>query len=326
MTRHSLALAALLLAGSAPGARALAPAPAQTFTDPAEAGPDFAVQGEYAGQVGDRKLGVQVIALGSGTFQAVFLPGGFPGDGWDGKTRVRVEGKTAGETTAFQAPNGWSARIEGGQLAGQTDQGEKFRLARVTRQSPTLGMKPPSGAALLFDGTSAGAWAGGKVTADGLLEAGPRTQQSYRDFTMHLEFRTPFKPAARGQSRGNSGVYIQGLYELQILDSFGLDGVQNECGALYRQKAPAVNMCLPPLTWQTYDIEFQSARAENGQKVKNAVITLRHNGVAVLDHVEISGPTGGAAKKPEAGAPAPISLQNHGNPVRFRNIWIVDNK
>src|SRR5205823_3099151 len=129
-------------------------------------------------------------------------------------------------------------------------------------------------------------------------------------------------PAARGQTRGNSGVYLQDRYEIQILDSFGLDGKANECGAVYTRTAPAVNMCFPPLSWQTYDIDFRAARFDrDGKKTGNAVVTVRHNSITVQDHVDIAGPTGHG--KPETPDPGPISLQNHGNPVAFRNIWIL---
>jgi 3-keto-disaccharide hydrolase len=301
----------------------------EVFTDSAKAGPDYAVQGEYAGIAGGKKLGAQVIALGNRGFQAVFLPGGLPGDGWDGKSRIRVDGSRIEESrTQFgTSGSGWNGAITAGKtFEGQTDQGTRFVLEKVLRKSPTFDQKPPEGAIVLFNGTNTDAWAGGKMTEDGLLQVGTRTKQSFQDFTLHLEFRTPFKPAAKGQARGNSGVYLLGKYEIQILDSFGLEGKDNECGGLYRQKAPAVNMCYPPLSWQTYDIDFQAARFENGQKTKNAAITVRHNGVVIHDQYELTGPTGGGRRTGESANAAPISLQNHGNPVVLRNIWILARK
>lgn len=309
--------------------RSFAAAPADmVYLDPAKAGSEFALQGEYLGQAGEKKLGAQVIALGNGTFQAVFLAGGLPGDGWDGKARVRVDGKLVGDGVVFEsASSGWAGQIADGKLSGHDQSGAKFSLAKVERSSPTMGLKPPSDAQVLFDGKNADAWVNGKMDENGLLEAGTRTKQEFRDFTLHVEFRTPFKPTARGQNRGNSGLYLMNRYEVQILDSFGLDGVFNECGAMYRQKAPDVNMCLPPLAWQTYDIDFQAARWDSaGKKEKGAVITVRHNGVLVHKDYEITGPTGGAASRPEIGAAGPISFQNHGNPVMLRNVWIVEKK
>jgi hypothetical protein len=298
------------------------------FTDPAQAGPDFAVQGEYLGQAGSERIGAQVIALGNGAFQAVFLPGGLPGDGWDGKTRAAVAGKREGEKCCFGTPgSGWNGCVTGDTLAGETGNGVKFALKKVLRHSPAEGRKPPAGAVVLFDGTNVDAWTNGKQTPDGLLEAGARTKAQFRDCTLHVEFRIPFKPAARGQARGNSGVYFHDRYEIQILDSFGLEGKANECGAIYRQTAPAVNMCYPPLSWQTYDIDFQAARYDAaGQKVKNAVVTVRHNGVLVQDRVEILKPTSARAKPETPITAGPIYLQNHGNPVHFRNVWLVEKR
>jgi hypothetical protein len=197
------------------------------------------------------------------------------------------------------------------------------RLTRVERVSPTLGLGPPAGAIGLFDGSNIDQLAGAKVTPDGLLQAGVLTKLPVAAFRLHLEFRTPYMPGARGQARGNSGVYIQQRYELQILDSFGLEGVENECGGLYRQIRPAVNMCLPPLAWQTYDVWFTPPKfaADGTAKIANARLTALHNGVPIHVHREITAKTGGG--KQEGPEPFPINLQDHGNPVTFRNIWMV---
>jgi hypothetical protein len=185
-----------------------------------------------------------------------------------------------------------------------------------------MGKSPSPGAIVLFDGTSTDAFDGGRMTDDGLLMAGGTTKQPVQDFYLHLEFRTPYMPYARGQGRGNSGVYIQRRYEVQILDSFGLPGEINECGALYRQKSPDVNMALPPLSWQTYDIYFTAARFDTaGNKVIPARIIVLHNGVAVHSNHEIVAKTG--VGQQEGPAPLPILLQFHGNPVVFRNIWLA---
>jgi hypothetical protein len=127
-------------------------------------------------------------------------------------------------------------------------------------------------------------------------------------------------PEAHGQGRGNSGVYLTGNHELQVLDSYGLKSKDNDCGAIYKQIAPAANACKPPLQWQTYDITFRKARLENGKAVKKASVTVLQNGIKIIDDAEIR-PTPGGVGIPE-GHDGPILLQDHGNAVQYRNIWI----
>jgi hypothetical protein len=236
---------------------------------------------------------------------------------------MTAEGEREGDAVVFKGrQEGWTHKIEGGVLSTTTDTGETYTMNRIERRSPTLGAAPPEGAVVLFNGKNADAWQDGHMDERGLLAAGTRTKKSFGDFTLHVEFRTPFKPTGRGQDRGNSGLYLQDRYEVQVLDSFGLEGRNNECGGLYSKIKPKINMCLPPLTWQTYDIVFTAARfGPDGQKSKNAVVTVKHNGVIIHDRQEIDGPTG--AGKPETPTPGPIQLQGHGNPVFYRNIWVV---
>jgi len=295
-----------------------------TFLDPAQAGPDFIVQGEYTGAIAGsgKKLAAQVIALGDGKFRAVFLQDGLPGAGWDKSPKIEIDGQTDGGQTTFPESKGYSAAIAKGTLTGKTDQGQSFKLSKRVRLSPTLGAKPPPGAIVLFDGSNTDAWQAGHMDERKLLPAGTKTRENFQDFSLHAEFLLPFKPFGRGQGRGNSGVYLQDRYEVQVLDSFGLRGANNECAGIYSQIAPSVNMCFPPLQWQTYDIDFRAAQFDaEGKKIKNAVVTVKHNGVVVHDQQEIRGPTGGG--KPEGPTPGAIQLQGHGNPVFFRNIWLV---
>jgi hypothetical protein len=299
--------------------------PPPVFLDPEKAGFDFFVQGEYAGTLGGKKFGAQVVALGEGKFDVYFLPGGLPGDGWDGKAKTKVGAELdrnpgLSVVVARLSGAGWTGKVIATAkpgLTGKSPQGEEFSLDPVLRKSKTLGAPPPPGAVVLFDGKSADAWNKGEVVEGNLLKMGVSSKKTFKDFTLHLEFRTPFRPGARGQQRGNSGVYLQGRYEIQILDSFGLAGKNNECGGIYGKTAPSVNMCYPPLSWQTYDIDFKAARFDaDGKKVANPRVTVRHNGVTVHDNVEINADD----KAPKAG---PINLQNHSNPVYFRNIWVV---
>lgn len=274
----------------------------RTWTNPTTAAkedPGFLLQGEYANQ----DIGLQVIALGGDRFRLVMYEGGLPGLGWDGKGKQQVEADIA---------------------AVRKELGE--RLQKIQRQSTTLGAKAPQGAVVLFDGTRASLanWqAGARMTPDGLLMQGATSVDKFQSARLHLEFRLPYKPLARGQGRGNSGLYVQGRYETQMLDSFGLEGKHNECGGIYSVRAPDLNACLPPLTWQTYDIDFVAARFDGqGKKIKNARMTVRLNGIVVHRSVEVPKATTASPVK-EGAAPGPLFLQDHGNPVRYRNIWVL---
>jgi hypothetical protein len=301
-----------------------------TYLTIEDAGPDFKVQGEYGeAEAGKAKYGVQVIALAKDQFRAVIYPGGVPGAGWDGdkKNKIEIDGKRQGEitrTVGFEG-KGWVATIpeDGSAINIKTDKGDSLELKKVMRKSPTEGAKPPEGAKVLYGGPEdAMKWNNGHVDARGLMGSGATTKDKFQNYTLHAEFLLPFKPAGRGQDRANSGVYMQNRYEVQVLDSFGLKGENNECGGIYSKTAPSVNMCYPPLQWQTYDIDFEAAKFEGGKKVKNAVITVRQNGVLIHDKAEIAGPTGGG--KPETPDGGEIQLQGHGNPVFYRNVWIVE--
>jgi len=315
---------------------------------------DFNIQGEYLGELScGCDFGAQVIALGNGEFQAILYPGGLPGASWErGEERTLLSGKLDGKKAAFYAAKGnrrylgskanefsatsqfppkghkedSSAVIKNEKMTGKYGK-KTFELKRTVRKSPTMGTNPPKGATVLFDGSGKTEWQGGRV--DGktkLLNTDGRdikTARKFQNYTMHIEFLLPFKPAARGQGRGNSGFYQVDHFEVQILDSFGLEGRNNECGGVYTKAEPIVNMCLPPLQWQTYDVEFTNAVAKDGKKIKNARMTLKHNGVVIHKDIEINGKTGGSRREPE-GTPGPIKLQGHGNPLQFRNVWIME--
>ena len=323
----ALAVTVLLLSSSS----ALWAAGGKAFTNPKEAGPDFEVQGEYVGekQADSKKeiWGAQVIALGGGKFAAVGYPGGLPGDGWNQKVKKKAEGKTEDGVTTLKTEDGDTLTIKDGVMTATNSGGEKIAtLKKVHRKSETLGAKPAKGAIVLFDGKSVDGWEGGKMTEEGLLTQGTKSKQQVKSYTAHIEFLLPFMPESRGQGRGNSGFYVQGRYEIQMLDSFGLEGKDNECGGIYKASKPSVNMCYPPLAWQTYDVDFTAPEFEGDKKVKNAQITVRHNGVVIHEGLELPAETpGGLSGESPKGGPA-VMLQNHGNPVRYRNIWIVEKK
>lgn len=300
---------------------------AGVYVTPEEAPVDYQYQGEYEGKAGEEliRYGAQVIALGNDKFHLVGYAGGLPGDGWDATTeKIELDGKIEGDQVVFKS-DVFSVSINksGTMIPVSNEDGvNRGELNKVVRQSPTSGAKPPADAIVLFDGTSADAFENGKIVQNDLLLADCESKQKFGDHTMHLEFRTPFKPLGRGQGRGNSGVYIQGRYEVQVLDSFGLSGENNECGGIYQIGKPKVNMCYPPLQWQTYDIDFTAAKYDNsGKKTSNAKVTIKHNGFVIHDDLELPNQTPG--KYQEANEPGPLYLQGHGNPVVYRNIWAV---
>jgi hypothetical protein len=302
----------------------------ETYLTAEEAPADFKYQGEYGeAEAGKAKYGVQVIALQDGKFRAVIFPGGLPGAGFSGdkSTKEEFEG-VLGDGKISIVAKGWTSITIDGQTATLKKGGfDDVVLKKIVRQSPTLGLKPPAGAKVLYGGPDdVKNWKGGHADARGLLAAVTSSVDKFGSFTLHAEFLLPFKPGGRGQGRANSGVYLQDRYECQVLDSFGLKGENNECGGFYQQFAPSVNMCFPPLQWQTYDIEFTAAKfGPDGKRTEPARATVKHNGVVIQDNVEFKGPTpGGGLSGKDNADPGAIQLQGHGNPVFFQNIWIVE--
>jgi hypothetical protein len=197
--------------------------------------------------------------------------------------------------------------------------------------------RPPSDAIVLFNGNDLSLWVAedGQLAkwkvADAYMEVVPHsglihTRQAFGDCQLHVEFAEPVPPVGEGQERGNSGVFLMGLYEIQVLDSYqSKTYADGQASAVYAQFPPLVNASRPPGQWQTYDIVFHGPRWDHGGKVlRPARITVLHNGVLVQDNVELSGPTGHHQRPPYKPTPdkLPLSLQDHNNPVRFRNIWI----
>lgn len=195
-------------------------------------------------------------------------------------------------------------------------------------------LAPPSNAVILFNGKDLSKWqtrsggvAGWKVEGD-VVTVVPgtgdiMTKETFTDFYLHLEWMEPDMPNAKGQAKGNSGVYLQGRYEIQVLDSYGIEVPgKGDCGAIYNQYAPLVNACKPALQWQSYDIVFRSARASADGKIENARITALQNGMVIHNNVIVDGITGGAIDD-KVLEPGPLLLQDHNNFVKYRNVWII---
>ena len=197
---------------------------------------------------------------------------------------------------------------------------------------------PPSDAIVLFDGSSLAEWestrqGGGdapwRIDGDAMTvvggSGGVRTRRSFGSIQLHLEFRTPAEVRGEGQGRGNSGVFFQERYEVQVLDNYENTTYPNgQVGSVYKQHIPLVNAARPPGEWQTYDIFYTAPHFDaDGEVVRPAYVTVIHNGVLIQNHVEIRGPTEYIGLPSyEAHGPAPLMLQDHGNPVSFRNIWV----
>jgi hypothetical protein len=299
-------------------------------TDFSQVDDDYAFQGEYygplamSGQNPGAIVGLQVVARGGGDFIAVEYPGGLPGYGWFGGEKTRLQGRREGGRLSLSGNDRRYAIVANGTAQSLDDRGNVVgSIIKVHRISRTMGQAPPPNAIVLFDGRNTDRLANARVTSDGLLKEGAATKDAYADYFLHAEFQLSYMPYAREQGRSNSGIYLQRRYEVQILDSFGLEGEFNECGSIYRFRRPDINMCLPPLIWQTYEIDFRSPRfGSDGSKVENARLTVWQNGYPVQDNVELLNKTGHG--QPETPQALTILLQQHGNPVRFRNLWLVD--
>jgi hypothetical protein len=298
----------------------------ETYTSREAAGLIYELQGEYLGviEAWGGTWGAQVIARSKEDIQVHLLDGGLPGDGYRERTPTKACSAKISGDLARASENGFSVEVSGTELSVFDSGSKKIgTLTKLHRESPTSGLLPPESAIVLFNGKDADNFQYGKMVEDQYLRVGCISRQSFQAHRLHIEFRTPFQPSDSGQGRGNSGVYIQGRYELQVLDSFGLTGENNECGGIYQIAQPLVNMCYPPLSWQTYDIDFTPPSFDSdGKKTKNARLTVRHNGVLIHDDLELPRGTPGGVSG-ESSEPGPLKLQDHSNPVAFRNIWVL---
>jgi hypothetical protein len=195
---------------------------------------------------------------------------------------------------------------------------------------------PPDNAIILFAGNDLTRWeslsghkARWKILPNNVMQVVPGTgniitrQHFAGHFKLHVEFWIPYMPKAHGQARGNSGVYLQGRYEVQVLDSYGLKSKNDDCGAIYEVSAPLVNACKAPEVWQSYDIEFWAPKCKDGKKVAPPRMTVHQNGVLIQKNVKIPVNNTRAGRGGDVCKPGPIMLQDHGSKVRYRNIWLV---
>jgi Domain of Unknown Function (DUF1080) len=212
-----------------------------------------------------------------------------------------------------------------------------LKIAKPQDKMDVKPVPPPASAVVLFDGKSLDGWVkrdgsgkpGWKLVDGGAMEVVPGTGDIVTEktfdgaFKLHVEFRVPYVPDATGQARGNSGVYLQGRYEVQVLDSYGLEPKDDDCGAIYKVSAPSVNACKAPTVWQSYDIEFHAPKCADGKKVEPARMTVVQNGVKVQDDVKVPVDFTRAGIDSDPCTPGPILLQEHHNPVEFRNVWLL---
>jgi hypothetical protein len=320
---------------------------------------DF-VMGNYEGtlsstSISDAPMRAQVVALGGNNFRAVLL---FDVEG--DEARLELKGKERPGTRGDESKDRKKAlraavidfkqELDAGYDLGGTydvdaeitketftgsfdgaEEDGKFKMTRVFLEPPTRGQKPPAGATVLIDmnGKGASAW---NIPPRWVEDGGARSmhisggsmvsKEEFPDAQYHIEFMCPFMPGDRNQGRGNSGVYVLGRYEVQVLDSFGDLPADNLCGGIYKKATPVVCASLPPLQYQTYDITFKSAKLDgSGKKTADARITVVHNGITIHDDVALSGPTPGGVSG-EDGKQGPLLFQDHSDKVEWRNVWV----
>lgn len=315
----------------------------------------YEVQGNWKGEVdgwSGHSLHAQVVALGNNDYRAVlFLDSTFPEN-----HRTEIKGKAnkgvvywTGDAT-FPEMGIFTVKAETrftgkgadkkGELSGTFTKSGKasvFTMEKFYVKSPTLGKDAPAGAKALIpkdlkpgmDDLINQNWDRGyrwAINNDGALASSGSSlisKYEYQDAQIHVEFSNPFEPNDRGQARGNSGCYVHGRYEVQVLDSFGDAPADNLCGGIYQQAVPRICASLPPGEWQTYDITFTAPKFDaSGKKIKNAILTVVHNGETIHDNLELKHPTPGGLDGKEAKMGG-LMLQDHGdNGLRYRNVWI----
>jgi hypothetical protein len=294
------------------------------------------VQGLYEGtrtdSSGSHKFEARVVALGKGAYKVLIREAGAAGAA---VKKVELTGMTEGEAVTFTGKSDagdWAASCANGGIAGTCGKDGKIKMKRIVRVSATMGAKPPAGAVVLIDGKNfdevvakpgkdgkSPEW---KVADDGgvmVAKGGINSKRSFDgSFRMHIEFKNPLMPEAQGQGRGNSGCFMPNGDEVQVLDSFGMTTYTGGgCGGIYKYKDPDAFdefslASAPPGQWQTYDIAY-TVEAKDGQPTGKPVITVFHNGIKIHDKFQLE-------KNAKGG---PFQFQDHGNPVQYRNIWVL---
>jgi hypothetical protein len=287
------------------------------------------LMGDWQGEGG---YVAQVLPLGGGKYRAVLLTA----FDTEGSPVAILEGEASGRSVVFDG-EGWGGTIREGQFSGS--KGDKsFILKRVTRTPPSLGAKPPEGAVVLFDGKNLDAWAKKKgkswleedgparwkLMDGGVVEVVPGsdciiTHRKFGDCKVHVEFRTLGYPS-------NSGVFMQDRYEANINETYARPEQSPNAGFdnCTDNAKPRIRPCRAPLEWQTFDIDFHAPKFDaDGKKTANARATVLFNGVKIYDNQELNRPKGAASRLGEAPT-GPLMLQEHGMPVQFRNIWLVE--
>jgi len=228
----------------------------------------------------------------------------------------------------------------GGTITAQYGDISDLKIIKPEDKEDAKSTPPPKGAIIVFSGKDLGSWtsldgtkpAEWKLLENGVMEVAPgkgniiSRQMFGGNFKLHVEFRVPYMPDKQGQARGNSGVYVQGRYEIQVLDSYGKEAKIDDCGAIYGIAVPRQNACKAPTIWQSYDIEFTAPVCTDGKKVENGRMTVYHNDIKIHDDVELTKDNTTAGRGGDPCTPGPIMLQDHGAPVQFRNIWVLPTK
>jgi len=280
----------------------------------------------------------QVIAEGDDVYYRIVIKA-IPNEENQDGANIEIYGNRQGSTVYigdWASGYHWDGRIQNEHLSVRSAYGQHFELDKFERKSPKEGLKPPQDAIVLLpfkEGVKPdmSAWTNSnwKSLDNGAMQVNKGdndTKEQFGDIEhFHLEFKLPLEPNNRGQGRANSGVYFAGQFEVQVLDSFGLVHTSGDCAGLYNFARARVNACLPPETWQTYDVKFRAPRLNADGTIKeNARITVYHNGIKVHDDVEI--PYSGNRWRGKKEATGPIHLQDHGHPIQYRNIWLVKGK